>query len=382
MRVTLFVPLLLSCGCSLLLPQRPPHQSCAAAMAAVAQRLATSYPDTSRTIAFLGFREADGKQTPASRALDGLLVSSLVRERVAIGTGVGIMARDGDDEGPAWEPDALLPSDWQDLSSPLLLSGKVRFHEPWAYVRAVLIERRSGAVLHADACRVVADDLRGRGQQWAARRHRRGAGGEGAALPEELELAMDLHLVVRRDEGGFSRAVELVDGGSLRQGDRLQIRFRPRVDCTVYAFIFSSEGERQEVHASRLVYESRWQYGPSEQRWISVGEADEVYTLYLMAAPRLDDLGEMAEDMADLVEQGQVERFRGVDALDAAVSTYLDAHTEGSSPIVVQRGTEGIEEGDVESLTYEDGTVLESRVQVVTARRGLVRAVSYEVSPD
>lgn len=364
-------------------------------MAGVAQRLAIGYADTSRAIAFLGFREAHDQQTPtipdrdgdarpgeqrgSLRALDDLLISSLLRERVAIETEIGPMAGDREDGGHPAPSDALPPSERRDMSPSLLLSGTVHGDGPWVYVRTALTESGTGTILHADVCRVSDDDLRYRGAEWTARHDRGGEEREGTTLPEEVMLAMDLHMVVRRDEGGFSEAVELVDGGPLRQGDRLQIRFRPRVDCTVHAFIFSSDGERREVYASRLAYEARWEYGPSEEGWISVGEADEVYTLYLMAARRLDDLGEMADDMDDLVEQGQVERFRGLDALDAAASAYLQAHTEGSSSIVVQRGTEGIVAGDVESLTYEDGTVLESRVRAVTARRGLIRAVSYQV---
>ena len=382
MRITLLLLLVFSCSCSVLVPRQPAHHTCAAAMTQMARGLASARGDDRRTIAFLGLRETSGKQTPASRSLEEVLLSQLLREGVSVDTEVGVTAPGPDEEGPPWKAEALLPSGWREHSSPLLLSGQVRIDEPWAYVRAVLVETRTGAVLHADAGRVSSDDLQERGDGWARQRLSPDEAGEGAVLPEELELAMDLHVVVRRDEGGFARAIELPDGGALRQGDRLQIRFRPRVDCTVYAFIYGSEAQRQEVHASRLVYGGRWQYGPAEQRWVSVGKADRVYTLYLVAAPRLDDLGEMMEDMDHLVEQGQVHAFTGLDALDAVVSSYVDAQTEGSSPIRVLRGAEGVAEGDVVDFTYEDGTVLKSRAQVVTARRGLVWGVGYEVVPD
>jgi len=351
-------------------------------MAQLAQDVAAAQADGSRTVALLGFRGATGKQTPATRALDETLLSQLLRAGVTVDAEAGVMAHGPEEKGPAWKPNALLPPGWRDLSTPLLMSGQVRIDEPWAYIRAALVETSTGVILHAHGCRVWGDDLRQRGAEWASQRLGDGETGEEATSPEELELAVDLHVVVRRDEGGFSRAVDLADSGALRQGDRLQVRFRPRVDCTAYAFIYSSEGQRQEVHASRLVYEGRWQYGPSEQGWVSVGAADEVHTLYLLAAPRLDDLGELMEDMDHLVEQGQVERFRGLEALDAAVSSYVDAQTDGPSPVRVLRGVEGVVEGDVADLTYEDGTVLKSRTRIVTARRGLMWGVSYEVESE
>ena len=333
-------------------------------------------------IAVLGFREADGKQTPRTEALDEYLLSSLVVAETPIAVGVGateIREKPGSGVGE-WEAGALLPEAWQKLESPRLLSGQVHYEPPWAYVRLLLTDRVSGEVIGSVSGRVRERTLERAGTALSARRSGIEPGKETAGVEE---VAVDLHVLVRRTKGGFAELVELKEGGTLQKEDRLQLRFRVHSDCSVYAFLFQlgGDGQRQSLFATEAVYKGITYYGPSEYGWITLSEENEVYTLYFIAGSRLEeDNEELFEHLADLIQQGAVDRFSGLDQVDAILAEYLSRHMEGEERAVkIVRDPEGIEKGKVETFMYQDGTRLESAPELLSDIGMLVRAFSFEV---
>ena len=333
-------------------------------------------------IAVLGFREADGKQTPRTEALDEYLLSSLVVAETPIAVGVGateIREKPGSGGGE-WEAGALLPEAWQKLESPRLLSGQVQYEPPWAYVRLLLTDRVSGEVIGSASGRVRERTLARAGTALSARRSGIEPGKETAGVEE---VAVDLHVLVRRTKGGFAELVELKEGGTLKKEDRLQLRFRVHSDCSVYAFLFQlgGGGQRQSLFATEAVFKGITYYGPSEYGWITLSEENEVYTLYFIAGSRLEEENEeLFENLADLIQQGAVDRFSGLDQVDAILAEYLSRHMEGEERVVkIVRDPEGIEKGKVETFMYQDGTRLESAPELLSDIGILVRAFSFEV---
>ena len=330
-------------------------------------------------IAVLGFRQEDGEQTPMTQALDEILVSSLVVSGSPIAVGVGAM-QIADKPGAAkskWESGALLPKAWQELESPRLLSGQVKYESPWAYVRLLLTDRVRGEVVGTASGRVRERLLERAGAALSARR----SGHERGRVPaQDEEVMVDLHVLVRRDEGGFAERVELKERGTLEQGDRLQLRFKAGSDCSVYAFLFQSGGQREDLFSTAAVFKGITYYGPSEYAWIRLSEVNEVYTLYFIAGARLEEENEqLFENLADLIQRGVVDRFSGLDQVDAILAEYLSGQLEGEGEVKIIRDPEGIEMGKVETFVYQDGTRLESAAELLSDKGILVRAISFEV---
>ena len=81
-----------------------------------------------------------------------------------------------------------------------------------------------------------------------------------------------------------------------------------------------------------------------------------------------------------MIQQGAVDRFSGLDQVDAILAEYLSRHMEGEERAVkIVRDPEGIEKGKVETFMYQDGTRLESAPELLSDIGILVRAFSFEV---
>lgn len=316
-------------------------------------------------IAWLGFRDAKGEKGLATEVLDDFLVSALLLD------GVPLMVPEKL-AGEKWEEDELLPARlWTDLDACRILTGRLEEEGAWMYLRLFLIDSRSRQLLASTTRRVAGRHLR---EQVAQRRSQE----EGRVA--EIPLEVDLHLLGLRSQGGIAHSVAIEEGTALQTGDRLQIRFKVARDCEVYAFLYSSEGVREDLFGSQFVYSGRWQYGPGEEQWVDLEESDQVYTLYFLAGEHLlEEKEELWERMAELVEQRRVDRFAGLELLDQTLVEFLLRELEGEPEIGVLRGGEGIGRGEKESFILADGTPLESRAEKLSSPVVLVRAFSFSV---
>lgn len=347
MQVALLLGLVLVQACSFW-PRRPladgqVEAACAELVRPVAQLGAQ--------VEMLGCRDGELKRTAFTRVLDELLASALIRAGVPLS-----LAEDEE----AWK-EGIPERYWSQAGAPLLAVGYVQEDSLWAYLRLQVVERESGRVVETGTQRLALQALR---RTLAA----------GQAPATRVPLSMQLHLLALHQEGSFAQQVELGEGGRLQAGDRLQLRFEVGADCQVFAFLYSSAGERQDLFAGQLVYQGQMH----ETGWISLGGPNQVYTLYLMAAPRLDeDKGELFTELAELVAQGQVNQLSGIEKLDQVVVAFVARQVGGESPIQVVR--QGVGLGEEEKFILPDGTVLKSRAQQLSGSPALVRAISFAV---
>ena len=360
-------------GCAGILPDSPPSIGIAAAIDELAGSVVRAHRGGG-DIAVLGFRERDGKKTSKSEALDEFLMSALLTFGAPVAEGVG-MAASGDDVSATWKKDSPLPQNWSDTGSAELLSGLLYYESPWVYARVLLTDAESGVALESWSLRLLERELERQGELLAER-----VEGE-EEIPEDspVVVSVDLHLVARHTESGFVEWVDLQEGGSLEPGDRIQLRYRVHADCTVYAILYQSDGEMEELIPSQNAYPGRMYYAPGEFSWTSVNEENEVYTLYFIAAPELEeDRSDLFNNMAELVTRGQLDRFSGLDLLDGVVVEYL-TRTKTEKIEVLRGGGEDIEKGKEEQFVYPDGESVDSAPEKLSASPVLVRALSFEV---
>lgn len=325
--------------------------------------------DLSDTLTVAGIRLVDGKASANTGALEESLLSAAMAAGLQVRAGSGI-AGGGETGAVNWRADTVLPGDWRQLPGDLLLSGRLRVASPWVYLQLLVTDSRTGTIETESTVRFAETDL---SRLAAAREQRR----SGSALFAAADLDVQLHLVVRRDEGGFPRLVDWEEGAQLEQGDRLQLRFRSGQDCEVFVFLYQSEGENTVLH-SGTVFANRWIYGPGENSWKNLSVGDEVYTLYFLAARRLEeDKSSMWEELTRLQEQGRVEKFRGLEMVDAAVATLVQRTAEADS-VVLSRGREGLELGKSERFVYADGVAFDSQPELLPGAV-IARAYSFEV---
>ncbi|MBI2505271.1 MAG: hypothetical protein HYW07_18815 [Candidatus Latescibacteria bacterium] len=303
-------------------------------------------------VAVLGLRDPSGKRTPLTRLLDGELASALIR------AGVELELVEGDE---AWKPEEGLPARyWDELQAPVLVVGQVQGDSSWTYLRLQALEREERRVLAARTLRLDGGSL---SQRLKA-----------AAPVAEEELSVQLHLLVLHEEGGFDRQVPLEEKGRLQAGDRLQLRFKTGTDCQVYSWLYSSAGQQQDLFSSQQVYKDRLQ----ETSWLTLDQVNQVHTFYFVATPHLDeDKSALFDNLAELIRQGQVHDFAGVEKLDQVLGTYLSRYVEGQATIQVQRQQGAV--GEEEKFILGDGTVLKNRPQLLKATGVLAQALSFEV---
>ncbi len=316
-----------------------------------------------RRIAWVGIRDASGEQTEETKALDDYLVSALLR--------AGVSFTLSDSSGEKWADERIIGATGRDQQ--LLLGGRLQDDEAWMYVRLFLVDASSDGVLQMATRRVDARQVDGEVAQ-RARAQKIGSDG--------LPLDVDLHIVVLRSEGGIRRRIELVEGGRVQEGDDLQVRFRLSRDAQVYAFLYSSEGEVIELMPDQFAYSGLLHYGPGENRWLGLDELDRVYTLYFMAGPRLfadNSRSEFFERLDELVEQGQVNRFVGLEKQDGLLLDFLRRAFQGEIDIRVIRLDEEMAVGAEETFVYGDGTRLQSQAEKLRGTPLVVRALSFVV---
>lgn len=326
-------------------------------LAAAAQELVGIVESQEGAIDWLGLRDPAGVQTEETKVLNDYLLSALLRTEVAVGL--------ADTTGKRWR-DAELVGLKQGGRAALALGGRLEADVPWMYVRMFLVERASGELVATRTGRILERDVR----HEVAVRQRGIDAGDG---PVEVEL----HLIAKREEGGVAQAVELAEGAQLQQGDQLQLRFKLSRDAEVHAFLCSSAGELETLFDEQFVYSNIVQYGPGENTWITFNEIDRVYTLYFLAGSQLlaENAGPFYEQFATLVQEGQVDRFTGLDQLDQALIEFL----QRPEPIAVLRGSDDIALGRPETIVYDDGNTLSSQAEILTGTPVLVRALSFSV---
>jgi hypothetical protein len=301
--------------------------------------------------ALLGLRDDKGKRTEQTRLLDEQVAGALVR------AGAAFELAEGEE---TWGEEGIPARYWGELRAPVLLAGQVQQDSNWTYLRLRALDRRTGRVLAGQTLRLDGRLLA-----------RRLAGAKAAA---EEGIGMQVHLLVLREEGGFEQQVALAERGRLQVGDRLQLRFRAGADCQVYAWLYSSEGLQQDLFASQQVYKGRLY----ETAWLTLDQANQVHTLYLVGARRLDeDKSELFESLAELIRQGEVRQFTGVEKIDQVVAGYLSRYAPGQAALAVQRPP--AELGEEERFILGDGTSLASRPLLLSAEGVLAQALSFEV---
>ena len=347
MRCLLLVLLLAGQGC-FWAGQRPPDGNVQAGV----QTLVGEVVPAGREVALLGVRDGSGKRTALTRVLDGELASALVR------AGVDLKVVEGDE---TWAADEVLPPHyWDEVAAPVLLVGQVQQDSSWTYLRLQALERANGGVLAAQTLRLD-------GQSLNERLLVAGPAAEGA-------LSIELHLLVLHEDGGFDHQVSLEDNGRLQVGDRLQLRFKAGTDCQVYAWLYSSAGQQQDLFASQQVFKG----SRRETSWLTLDQVNQVQTLYFVAAPHLDeDKSTLFDNLAELIRQGQVTRFTGIEKLDQALATYLARYAPNQAAVQIQRQQDAL--GGEEKFILGEGTVLKSRPLLLKAAGVLVQALSFEV---
>ena len=334
-----------------------------AELAALAENLVHVSKDAADgQMVWVGLRDASGVQTEATRALDDYLVSALVR--------AGIRFALADSAVGKWPGDSVIGGKAE--AGHLLLGGRLQEDAEWMYVRLFVVGHSGREIVQSETRRIAARHVR---DEVAQRARAAGLGGDG------LPLEVDLHVVVLRAEGGIRRRVELRDGGSLQEGDKIQLRYRLNRDAQVYAFLYSSESEIVTLVPDEYVYSGLLHYGPSENGLVGPNEVDQVYTLYFLAGPRLleENTGDFFERLSELVEQGQVNRFSGLEKQDELLVNFLRRSFQGEVNIEVKRAAADLVRSDAETFVYSDGTRLESRAEVFKGTPVVVRAVSFVV---
>ncbi len=316
-------------------------------------RLLGDWHHQGRTVTIAGFRHADGRTSVETEALDEAWLSAAVRAGVLTLPDAGI-AGSASAEDLGWSGEASLPDDWRELPGDLVAGGQLRVEPPWAYLRLVVADPLTGRVHQDHGTRIAERDLIS-----LVRDRSRRLTGVAAEVARPIEI--ELHLLVRREEGGFPERIDFEEGGLLAVDDRFQLRYRADPDCEVFVFLLLSDGSRQTLGGGATIYGGRWYYAPGENAWHTLSRDDLVHTLYFLAAPRIEeDRSSLWEDLDQLQSEGRLDRFVGLDLVDAAVARLLQ-RTAGADSIAVSRGAEGVERGEKERFVYDDGTTFDSR---------------------
>lgn len=320
------------------------------------------------SVTVAGIRLDDGKRSPETGALDEALLSAALHADWPVRADAGIAgsARAAD---LGWRSGEVLPRDWRDLPRGYVAGGVVRAAGRWHYLRLVLADPQTGEVVRSATLRLSQEQL----ARHTAQRQKRLVDAQEAVLPD---IDMELHLLVRRDEGGFPRLVDFVEGGQLEENDRLQLRFRSGQDCEVFVFLYRSDGHN-EVLYDGVVFAGRWNFAPGENAWRSLSVADEVTTVYLLASHRIEeDKTTMWETIERLQSQGQIDKFEGFDQVDAAVVDLLQRTTPDS--VALGRGIAGVRRSESRRFVYADGNAFDHRGQLLSGSV-IARAYSAEV---
>ena len=358
-------------GCGLIWdhwPRRPREHGIAPTIGQLVGELAESIDsgEAETSIAVLGFRDGDGEQSAETRLLDEHLIRALTNNRSPVAPGVGVMDESASEA--SWDSDSVFPEDWQELAPERLLSGRLRYDTPWAYVRLILTERQSGAVLDSHVARLTEREL----AQAAAEVEE-----SEAAEPADAAFAVnvDLHLILWRVTASFTDLLSLEEEATVAVGDHLQLRYTTDADCAVWAFLFRSDGVRHDLIDSSPIYAGHDQIVST----FTFEAENVVHTLYFVVAEELDtDRAELFEEIDEMMRQGEIERFRGLDLIDEHLAGFLSTEIGRGQPVEVVRGGEGIEFGPEEKF-LEGETSLVSKPERLSGAPVLLRAISFDV---
>lgn len=341
-------PLILACQACFWAGSQPPAAQVQPAVEALVAQVAPPGVE----LAVLGLRDGSGKRSALTRLLDEELAGALVR------TGMEFQLVEGEE---VWDPQEWVPTRyWREVQAPVLLAGQVQEDSSWTYLRLQALDRAGGGLLAGQTLR-----LEGRVLSQRLKR---------AGTVAEQAISAQLHLLVLHQEGEFDQQVALGERRRLLVGDRLQLRFRAGADCQVYAWLYSSAGQQQDLFASQQVYKGRLHETP----WFTLDQVNQVHTLYFIAAPHLDeDQSALFDNLTELIRQGQVHDFTGIEKIDEVVGAYLARYAPGQGAIPVQR--QQTELGEEEKFILGEGTVLKSRPLLLKAAGVLVQALSFEV---
>lgn len=351
--------------------RRAPDQMATQAPHSALRQLVTGWAFED-TVTVLGFRDRWGKKQAGADLLEAALLSALGQQQVVVHPDAGIMS-----QAPVtmrFRQGGILPDDWRDLTGPaprrgLVLGAQVREADAWLYLRLALADAATGELVEQGMTRISQARL---DELLAV------ANSDSAAVLKPFDV--DYHVLVRREDAGFVEKIEVEEGATLIEGDRLQVRIRTAQDCEVFAFLYASKtGERRDLVGPTRVYADRWNYGPAENSWSRL-EGDEVYTLYLLVASRLsEDRRRLWENIGQWQQQGSIDRLQGLDLIDGALGEYLQEGVSGVDSVTVLRGAAGITRADkAETFAYQDGAVFESYAQQLR-QSVILRAISFSV---
>ena len=320
-----------------------------------------------RPVVWLGLRDEAGARSAASEVVDRYLLSALVAQDRSVS-----LADSGAVAG-SWGKDELVPERvWRAAGGrELALGGRLYRAGAWDYLRLVLTDPTDGALVGTASWRLRQAAV---AQMVAA--SRRQVPGPAAAAP----LVVEFHRIGIRTEGGLTHLLTLEPGAVLQAGDQLQVRLQARQDCQLWAFLYSSGGQVSELLSSRRTYADRWEYGPGQEAWVTLADEVQVYTLYVVAATHIpDDREELWRQCSELVEQGRLNRYTGLELLDQALREFLCRGVTGAASAAVVRQGDPVGPGPREQFILQDGTPVTSQADELTGGPVLIRAISFAV---
>lgn len=325
------------------------------------------------SVTVLGFRDHWGKSPAGTDILNRALLSALGRSGAVVNPDAGITR--SDQRTMRYSGGQVLPTDWRELTGEdtprhgLVLAGQIREADTWTYLRLALADAATGELTNHGTTRISQGDL----DQLVA--------SSGDSILATAPLNVAYHVVVRRDDAGFAEMIDVSEGATLIEGDRLQVRLQAAQDCEAFVFLYASEdGERKNLLDPQRIYDSRWSYAPGENSWTSFSEGDQVFTLYLLVAPRIDaDRQTLWERLDELQSQSKIDRMSGLHLVDEALADFLQQTVAVSDSVQAIRGDEAISIAEeTETFAYSDGVVFEHQAENLEGSI-ILRAISFHV---
>ena len=319
--------------------------------------------DRPGSIAVVGFRDESGERTAATQILDEALISSLVRAQLPLEPVISM-------EGRWLGSEPIDPKAIRDADGEIVIGGRMQEHGDWVWVQLFAVDR-TGRLL-------ASGDRRIPSRQMEREVERRGA--DGIASYESSVVAAELHLLGLRRVGAFEEQLPIEANGVLEPDDRLQIRFEVEYDCRVWSFLYSSTGGVRTLFGNQTVYSGREHFGPGENQWITAGESGEVYTLYFIVGRSLEEeTTELFDEMAKLIEQNEIDRYKGFEKLDEVLRGFLEERLEDGGTVDIVSNLP--EASLTEPVRYlpESGTELVTRGEKLGPETLILRALRFEV---
>ena len=355
MRLLAMLAVVVVFGCALLPYSSIPDNDLRRATRVIVADLAPA--ELHQGFGFLGTRGFDGQKTPATVAIDRVLVSAL-RD-----AGLSPVVDEGEVEKTWFYGDgtfSIPATSYPGLSK--LVGSRSYVDGNWVYLQLVLYDKDTGRTQFVSVQRASRQSLE------SLVRESSDGYGDG-----RQSLEVDLHVLGLRREGGLAEQIDLSDGAHLRRGDELQIRFRLGIDCDVYAFLVNSNGTMQEIFPKQYVFGGMLQHGPSEDGWIRLGEETAKYTLYFVAAEHLETgTEEMILAINEFVQSSEGDLIPW-NRVDATVAKFM--LPEGKDEPIYTAGRSR----EPERFLLADGAVFESFGENLRGTAAVYRALRFSV---